>query len=233
MLITIQELRQRFNIHVTGILHVGAHKCEELVQYLQLGVPKSNIYWIEALQELVDEMRQNDRETKIYQAVISETDNEVVTFNITRNDHTGDTQSSSILEFGSHATSHPQVKVVDKRMLLTSRLETVIAREQIDMTTVNFMNLDIQGVELRALKSMEQHLKHIKYIYTEVNTEQVYKGCDQMSDLTDYLSRFGFRLADKRIYSQFGWGDAFYIRGDPVSPQTRGDPVSPLTTLWT
>ena len=61
---------QRCNIQVTGILHVGAHKCEELVQYLQLGVSKSNIYWIEALQELVDEMQQLDGDTKIYQAVL-------------------------------------------------------------------------------------------------------------------------------------------------------------------
>lgn len=36
----------------------------------------------------------------------------------------------------------------------TSRLETVIERKYIDMEEVNFLNLDIQGVELRALKSM-------------------------------------------------------------------------------
>ena len=212
MLITIQELKQRFNIQVSGILHVGAHKCEELDAYLQLGIPNFNIYWIEALQELVDEMTKKNTNTKIYQAVISDKDNEVITFNITRNDHTGDTQSSSILEFGSHATSHPQVKVVDKRIMLTSRLDSVIERENIDMSNVNFINLDIQGVELRALKSMERYLTNIKYIYTEVNTEQVYKGCDQMSDLTAYLNQFGFKLADARIYKQFGWGDAFYIK---------------------
>lgn len=207
MLITIQELKQRFNIQVSGILHVGAHKCEELDAYLQLGIPNSNIYWIEALQELVDEMTKKNNNTKIYQAVISDKDNDVITFNITDN-----RQSSSILEFGSHATSHPQVKVVDKRIMLTSRLDSVIERENIDMSIVNFMNLDIQGVELRALKSMEKYLTNIKYIYTEVNTEQVYKGCDQMSDLTAYLNQFGFKLADARIYKQFGWGDAFYIK---------------------
>ena len=207
MLITIQELKQRFNIQVSGILHVGAHKCEELDAYLQLGIPNNNIYWIEALQELVDEMTKKNTNIKIYQAVISDKDNEVITFNITDN-----RQSSSILEFGSHATSHPQVKVIDKRLLLTSRLDSVIEKENIDMSIVNFMNLDIQGVELRALKSMEKYLTNIKYIYTEVNTEQVYKGCDQMSDLTAYLNQFGFKLVDARIYKQFGWGDAFYIK---------------------
>ena len=77
---------------------------------------------------------------------------------------------------------------------------------------VNFINLDIQGVELRALKSMESYLNNIDYIYSEVNTEEVYKNCDQMADLTTYLTQHNFRLADARIYKQFGWGDAFYIK---------------------
>ena len=82
------------------------------------------------------------------------------------------------------------------------------------MNNVNFINLDIQGVELRALKSMEKYLENIDYIYTEVNTEEVYKNCDKMEDLTNYLSNFGFKLVDARIYKQFGWGDGFYIKQD-------------------
>ena len=39
---------------------------------------------------------------------------------------------------------------------------------------------------------MEKHLKNIDYIYTEVNVEEVYKNCDKMEDLTNYLSNFGF-----------------------------------------
>jgi FkbM family methyltransferase len=194
MLITINELKTKFNIQVTGILHIGAHTCEELQSYLQLGVNNNNIYWIEAIQELVD--------AKIQQNA----------FNITRNAHTGDSQSSSMLDFGSHAISHPQVKIVNKRKMKTSRMETVIERNNIDMSIVNFVNLDIQGVELRALKSMEKYLSNIKYIYTEVNTEQVYKDCDQMNDLTNYLKTLGFILTDTRIYKEYGWGDAFYIK---------------------
>ena len=102
--------------------------------------------------------------------------------------------------------------MVEKRIMKTSRLETVIERNKINMSNVNFLNLDIQGVELRALKSMEKYLQNIDYIYTEVNIEEVYKGCDQMKDLTEYLSRLHFKLVDARIYKQFGWGDAFYMK---------------------
>ena len=91
-------------------------------------------------------------------------------------------------------------------------MDSVIEKNNIDMNNINFINLDIQGVELRALKSMEKYLHYVDYIYTEVNTEEVYKNCDKIEDLTEYLLNFGFKLADARIYKQFGWGDGFYIK---------------------
>ena len=212
MLITIKELCDKFNIKINGILHIGAHTCEELSDYLKVGVTNDNIYWVEALEKIVTKNKQQIPNINIYQAVISDVDDEEITFNITKNEHTGDSQSSSILDFGTHEKHHPQVKVIDKIKLKTSRMDTVIKQNNINMKNVNFVNLDIQGVELKALKSMESYLHNIDYIYTEVNTEEVYKNCDKMQDITDYLSIFNFKLADARIYKQFGWGDAFYIK---------------------
>jgi hypothetical protein len=94
----------------------------------------------------------------------------------------------------------------------TSRMDSVIKKYNISMSKVNFVNLDIQGVELHALRSMESYLNNIDYIYTEVNIEEVYKDCDQMSDLTEYLAGHNFSLVDARIYREYGWGDAFYIK---------------------
>ena len=213
MLITIAELKARFNIKIKGILHIGAHNCEELSDYISCGVNLSNIYWIEALPRLVEKNKRINPLLNIYQAVIYDEDNKEIQFNITNCDgDVNNLQSSSILEFGSHKTSHPQVKLVDKVKMKTSRMDSIIKKHTIAMENVNFINLDIQGVELRALKSMESYLNNIDYIYTEVNTEEVYKNCDQMSDLTEYLAKHNFRLADARIYKQFGWGDAFYIK---------------------
>ena len=213
MLITIAELKARFNIKIQGILHIGAHNCEELGDYISTGVNLSNIYWIEALPRLVEKNKRISPHLNIYQAVIYDEDNKEIEFNITNCDgDVNNLQSSSILEFGSHKTSHPQVKLVDKVKMKTSRMDSVIVKNAINMKDVNFINLDIQGVELRALKSMESYLNNVDYIYTEVNTEEVYKNCDQMSDLTEYLDKHNFRLADARIYKQFGWGDAFYIK---------------------
>lgn len=213
MLINIKELIQKFNININGILHIGAHNCEELTDYTLNNINTANIYWIEALPELVEKNKKNNPYLNIYQAVIYDEDDKEIEFNITNCDgDKNNLQSSSILEFGSHEKHHPQVKIVNKIKLKTSRMDTVIEKNNINMDNINFINLDIQGVELRALKSMEKYLKNVDYIYSEVNTEEVYKNCDKMEDLTEYLSNFGFKLADARIYTQFGWGDGFYIR---------------------
>jgi FkbM family methyltransferase len=208
MLITFATLMQQFKMNVTGVLHIGAHECEELKAYNGKGV--TNVYWVEAMQEKVDLMKSRGIQN-IFQAVIDEEDGKSVTFNITNNG-----QSSSILEFGSHAKSHPQVHVTKRVPLITSRMDTLIEQNNIPINTLNFINLDIQGVELRALKSMEKHLNTVDYIYTEVNTEEVYKGCDQMSEIDAYLSTFDFQRVNQNIYKQFGWGDAIYIRKSKI-----------------
>jgi FkbM family methyltransferase len=208
MLISIQELGQRFQLKISGILHVGAHQCEELEAYMRVGIPLDRIYWVEAMPDKVAFCRERfGAELHIYSAVIDDMDDRNVVFNITNNG-----ESSSILEFGSHSTSHPDVHVIGKMDMTTTRLDTLFEREQIPITSLNFLNLDIQGVELRALKSMEKYLQHVQYIYTEVNTEEVYKGCNLIGEIDAYLSGFGFVRVGQKIYTEYGWGDAFYMK---------------------
>jgi hypothetical protein len=89
-------------IQVKGVLHIGAHDCEELSFYNSIGC--SNILWVDALQEKVDQNIQKGIKN-IFQAVISDEDNTLVKFNITNN-----VQSSSFLEFGTHADNYKWCK---------------------------------------------------------------------------------------------------------------------------
>jgi len=206
MLIPYHDLIKKYDIKVSGILHVGAHECEELKDYLNGGVASNNIYWVEGQEILVNNMK-NKGIHNIYHALIDIEDDKEVTFNISNNG-----QSSSILEFGSHSIHHPHVHYVSSHKQKTIRLDSLIEKNNIPMDRLNFLNLDIQGVELRALQSMEKYLGNVKYIYTEVNTEEVYKECDTIDAIDKYLLQFGFERCDARIYKQFGWGDAFYIK---------------------
>jgi len=206
MLIPLELLVQHFNLNIAGILHIGAHECEELNAYLKLGIKNKNIYWIEAMEDKVKLMKK-EKKVQIYQALIDIEDDKEVKFNITNNG-----QSSSILEFGSHKTHHPHIKMVDSKQLKTTRLDTFIKKNRIPIERLNFLNIDIQGKELDALKSMENYIQYVKYIYTEVNTEKVYKDCALLTEIDEYLNKRGFKRVACKMWRDCGWGDAFYIK---------------------
>ena len=66
----------------------------------------------------------------------------------------------------------------------------------------------------------QKYLQYVNYIYTEVNTEQVYKGCDEIGQIDEYLKQFDFERVETRVYQHLGWGDAFYIKSHPIAHKT-------------
>ena len=129
---------------------------------------------------------------------------ETVRFNVSNNG-----QSSSMLDFGLHSTFHPQVHYVTCFETETKLLKDVICNYDI---SYNFLNLDIQGAELKALKGMEEYLNSVDYIYSEVNSDYVYKNCALVKEIDEYLLKFGLHRVETKWYGDCKWGDAFYIR---------------------
>lgn len=199
------SLLKILGINITGVLHIGAHDCEELPFYSKLGLSPNDIIWIDALSSKVEEAKQRGI-PNVYKAVISDKDNEEVMFKVTNN-----VQSSSILDFGTHSIHHSNVKFVDTIKDVTTSIKSFYLKNKIDEPKYTFWNLDIQGVELLALKGAEDLLKNVKVIYTEVNTEEVYTGCAKLHELDTYLSTYGFTRI-KTHMTPYGWGDAIYIK---------------------
>ena len=201
MLISLHDLVIKYNVQFKGILHVGAHECEELYDYERY-LQRNKILWVEALPEKIEFCKQKYKNLLIENAVVSDII-ENVSFNVSNNG-----QSSSILEFGLHSQYHPHVHYVTSFEAETKLLKNIINKYDI---SYNFLNLDIQGAELKALKGMEKYLNNVDYIYTEVNSDYVYKGCAIITEIDNYLKQFGlFRVETK--WTDFKWGDAFYIR---------------------
>lgn len=190
-------------IHVRGVLHIGAHECEELGAYVSRGVAASDIDWVEANPELVTRMAA--RGIRVHQAAVSDVEAELP-FYVTNNG-----QSSSLLEFGTHAESYTWCKVVKTLTVKTETVQAVVARTGIPIAERNFWNLDIQGAELAALRSAGDLLKHADAIYAEVNTQEVYKGCGQLPELDAFLESKGFKREMIEMTDK-GWGDALYVR---------------------
>ena len=207
MLIPLQELVDKYNINFRGILHVGAHECEELNDYLR-HLPIHKMLWIEALPNKVDLCRKKYPDIFIDNAIVSDVV-EKVTFHVSNNG-----QSSSLLEFGLHTHFHPDVNYIGSFESETKLLKDIIHKYDIDY---NFLNFDIQGAELKALKGMEEYLHKVDYLYTEVNSDYVYKECALITELDEYLKKFGFERVDTK-WTECQWGDAFYIRKGASPP---------------
>lgn len=206
MLIDFSYLCKKYQFKPRGVLHIGAHDLEEMDKYLTEGVSK--IIWIEGNSDLVakNSHRVDGTNQKLLHGLVYSKNNKEVEFNITNN-----LQSSSILEFGKHKEYHPQVEFIETRKMTTTRIDTLLGKNGINPEEFNFVNLDIQGVELQALKGFGKYLDNIKYIYTEVNSGEVYKNNDSIEDLDFFLSGFGFKRVETEM-TPFEWGDAFYVK---------------------
>lgn len=210
MLIPLADLQKKYGLKITGILHVGAHLCEEREAYLQTGVSDAQIYWIEGNQDIAKQVHERDPVIKIIPALVSDTNQTLVHFIVTNNG-----QSSSILELDEHKVEHPSVIETERRLQKTTRLDTLIPKHKIDMTHINFLNIDIQGAELLALRGLGRYLNFINYIYVEVNIKSLYKDCALLPELDEFLQLNGF-VQKELFLTHYGWGDAFYIRRDII-----------------
>jgi FkbM family methyltransferase len=192
------------NKKVTGILHVGAHECEEKKDYNDQGIPDNKIIWVEGNKDKVLEMRMKGIDT-IYCAVVDEVERDV-TFHITNNG-----QSSSILPLEKHSNYYPHIVVTEERKVKTTTLKHLIEESKMPIQELNFWNFDIQGAELSALKGAGEYLKHADFIYVEVNIESLYRGCPLLPEIDSFLEANGFQRCGMKLVVQ-GWGDALYVR---------------------
>jgi FkbM family methyltransferase len=208
MLIDLVSLIDKYRLRINGILHVGASVCEELNIYKKCNLTNDNIYWIEGNEDNIQVVKNTlESDIKIYNYLIDEIDNVEVDFNISNA-----LMSSSLLDFGSHLQHHQGIFMVEKRKKKTTRLDTFIEENKIPINKLNFLNIDIQGTELRAIKSLGKYIDNIDYIMTEINIEYVYKNCTLLKELDNFLCEKGFSRVENKIYGNCGWGDAFYIK---------------------
>ena len=206
MLIKFEEINKVLlsnNINITGSFHIGAHDCEEIPFYNKLGLKPEDVVWIDAIPSKINEAAKKGI-PNVYNAVITDKDDENVVFNISNNG-----QSSSVLEFGTHSREHPGIVYVNKIQAKSITIDTFFKRNNIDASKYNFWNFDIQGAELMALKGATESIKFAKALYLEVNEKELYKNCGLMSEIDVFLSKYNFKRVLTNM-TRHGWGDALY-----------------------
>lgn len=208
MLIPFKELIDKYNFRPRGVLHVGASHGEEYEAYMAEHVVDQ--VWIEAIPEIACKCSakvKDNQDARVFNNCISDKSGKVVTFHVTSN--VG--QSSSILPLKKHAEIYPSIVVEKKLTLTTITIDKLLKRHQINAAQYDFMNIDLQGAELLALKGATNTLKSINYIYCEVNTAELYEGCPMVEEIDAFLYQFGFAPKECKM-TDANWGDKFYMR---------------------
>ena len=206
MLIGVRQLGVFWGVRPTAVLHVGAHEAEELTAYQAAGW--KTVTWVEGLPDKALALQERLRGVpgqEVLSALAWDRDGDMLTMHRANNG-----QSSSALPMGTHSVEHPDVHVVAEMALPSSRLDTLLAGSA---RRFDFLNLDIQGAELQALRGLGERLRDARWIYAEVNTSPLYVGGALVDEIDAFLEEFSFRRVDVEMTAH-GWGDALYIRED-------------------
>ena|SRR5579859_7889662 len=202
MILDLKDIVRKYGLELNGAIHVGAHFGEEYKTYKELGLGK--IIFFEPVKKTYDKLVSNVGSDAIcHNCALGNMDGEIE-INVEVLDRWG---CSSILEPSSN---YPTGIFGAKEMAKIQKLDNF------NYNDINFMNVDVQGYELEVFKGSEKTLETVDYIMAEVNrrTSQkilYYKGASVIEDVSDYLSKFGFKLFDVN-WAGISWGDGFFMK---------------------
>lgn len=207
MLIPLPDLIARHGVDPTRVLHLGAHLGEEADAYDKAGAER--VVWVEANPAKIAPLMENVAHRpghEVIHAFLGEYDDEPATLHVANNG-----ESSSVLDFGTHAREHRDVRFVSDVSGLTRSVDSICA--ELDFTPT-FVNIDAQGYEGHILRGALGVLRvdgSVTSIYSELNRRQLYIGCTLVRDLDRQLAALRFRRVEAK-WTRHGWGDGLYRR---------------------
>ena len=93
------------------------------------------------------------------------------------------------MDLGTHKKSYPDISYSSTQEVDVMPFDQWIDQNLIERYQYNFVNIDIQGYELEALKGMVKQFKYVDYLYLEVNFREVYKNCSSLKDIDNFLKK--------------------------------------------
>ena len=202
---------KKYNVRPIGIIHIGAHLGEEKRIYNSYNLPNKTI-WVEANPELYDKLKNIVKDDIVIpEALYNE--EQLCNFNITKAENLpNNKQSSSLRELDYHLIAHPNVSVSKTIQVKTMTMINMVKKYDLNINNYDFINIDVQGVELQVLQGFGDLLDNIKYIYSEINVKPLYKDIALLDELDSFLDKKGFKRVETALHQKSGWGQGFYIR---------------------
>lgn len=204
MLINLQQSIRRHKLRIRGVIHVGAHHGEEFFTYLRFA--SGPVVFIEPCKKAFEVLKGKAKGWEnvfLFNCACGSSSGEMEMNIEERNGG----QSNSLLKPAKHLQHYPDIQFIDKEMVEVKPLDSL----PIESGKYNFLNMDVQGYELEVLKGATETLKHVDYIYTEVNKDELYEHCARVEELDAFLKPYRFRRIETK-WTAHGWGDSIYKR---------------------
>jgi len=206
MLISFRQLKQKYDMNISGVIHIGAHFGQEAKDYVDNGI--TEMVFFEPLSENLEVLEYNlsyvanDANIMIYPVALGNEEKEVEMYVSNR-----DRMCSSVLKPKVVLEQYPDITFDERETVEMMRLDDT----DLEFDNFNFLNIDVQGYELEVLKGGAKTLEGIDYIYTEINRAEVYENTPHVDELDTYLKPYGF-IRVESDWTGDTWGDGLYIK---------------------
>ena len=206
MLISFANLKQKYDMNIKGVIHIGAHFGEEVKDYIDNGIDE--MIFFEPLTESIKVLEENlsyyagEANISIFPYALGNEEKEVEMYV-----SNCDRMCSSVLKPKVVLEQYPNITFNDREVVEMIRLDDA----EIKFEKYNFLNIDVQGYELEVLRGGEKTLNGIDYIYTEINNAEVYENTPHVDELDKFLEPYGFARVETD-WSGITWGDGLYVK---------------------
>ena len=183
-------LKRTINKEITGIIHIGADRCQEWTDYKQLNV--NNVIWIDGHRKALDIGREVLESNGIANHLFIETylsyKNDIEQPFYTTKSVIGDGRDDSILKPLTIPNSVISVNV--------KRLDTLFSELSINAKNYNTLIIDVQGAELKVLAGCGDILNYMNCVVLECwkgEDDVMYKNEAKVSEVKYYMENiYGF-----------------------------------------
>jgi len=203
MLIDLKKAVAKHRMQIAGVIHVGAHFGQEYPEYKAVGAER--ILFIEPCDDAFKVLQDTFKsypDVTLFQSACG-TEFSIGTMNV---EQANRGMSNSLLKPAKHLEQYPSIQFTSTEEVEVRRLDEIV--EHLGFSG-NLLVMDVQGFEGEVLKGATETLKHIDYIYCEVNRDEVYEGCAKVWELDAFMKDF---TRVETSWQGGSWGDAIYKR---------------------
>ena len=204
------------NIQLNGVIHVGAHRGEEINEYGDLGA--KTVIWVEANPEVFDEMcimltnAEANIDSHAFQYAASTEDHGTAEFNRYYGPDAGHLVGNKGCSSLLKAEGRFEEWYKDTIEVETITIDTLLEEEGFNVEDFQLLNMDVQGAELMVLSGSEKVLDNVKWVTTEATWEDPdYIDNVMYDELKSFLESKGF-VETQIVPHAKNWGDVLFVK---------------------